>query len=206
MSKVSTGCHFPKLLILLSFVLQREPISARFAAPFLDSKCLYTMIATGGHMLQALKKPQNLLRLSQAVLGMMAALAFIAVVHPDVRASVRSTLRADYRTVISTAKGDLNGNGSIYTVAKVKTRDNIYLEIFENIADQAPKLVERIELADTRDAYFNFNGQATNLAIDDVDGDGRPEILAPTFDRNLVGRLNVFQYNDSTRDFQKVVR
>lgn len=164
------------------------------------------MIATGGTMLQALKNPANLLRLSQIFLGTMATLAFVAVVHPDVRASVRSQLRADYRTVISTAKGDLNGNGSIYTVAKVKTRDNIYLEIFENIADQAPKLVERIELSDARDAYFNFNGQATNLAIDDVDGDGRPEILAPTFDRNLVGRLNVFQYSDSTHDFQKVIR
>ncbi len=164
------------------------------------------MFATGGAMLQTLMRPQNLLRFSQLILGTMAVFAFVAVVHPDVRASVRSTLRADYRTVISTAKGDLGGNGSIYTVAKIKTRDNIYLEIFENIADQAPHLVERIELSDARDAYFNFDGQATNLAIDDVDGDGRPEILAPTFDRNLVGRLNVFQYNDSTQDFQKVIR
>lgn len=157
-------------------------------------------------MFQALKNPQTLLRLSQSILGIMAVLAFIAVVHPDVRASVRGTLRSDYRTVISTAKGDLSGAGSMYTVAKVKTRDNIYLEIFENIADHAPRLVERIELADARDAYFNFNGQATNLAIDDINGDGRPEILAPTFDRNLVGRLNVFQFNESTREFQKVMR
>lgn len=161
-------------------------------------------------LLQALKNPQTLLRLSQSCLGLMAVAAFVAVVHPDVRASVRGSLRSDYRTVVSTAKGDLNGSGSLFTVAKVKTRDNIYLEIFETVAgtaaETAPHLVERIELSDSRDAYFNFNGQATNLAIDDVDGDGRPEILAPTFDRNLVGRLNVFQYNDSTREFQKVIR
>lgn len=157
-------------------------------------------------MIQALKNPQTLLRFSQLLLGAMAAMAFIAVIHPDVRASVRGSLRGEYRTIISTAKGDLSGRGSLYTVAKVKTRDNIYLEIFETAANQAPMLVERIELADARDAFFNFNGQATNLAIDDIDGDGRPEILAPTFDRNLVGRLNVFQYNDSTRDFQKVIR
>ena len=157
-------------------------------------------------MIQKLKNPEMLLRISQASLALMAVVAFIAVVHPDVRASVRGTLRADFRTIVSTAQGDLSGTGSLYTVAKVRTRDNIYLEIFENIVNEAPRLVERIELADTRDAFFNFNGQATNLAIDDVDGDGRSEILAPTFDRNLVGHLNVFQYNDATRDFQKIVR
>ena len=150
--------------------------------------------------------PQNLLRASQFALGLMAVAAFVAVIHPDVRASVRGTLRSDYRTVVSTAKGDLSGTGSMYTVAKVKTRDNIYLEIFENIINEAPRLVERIELADTRDAFFNFDGQATNLAIEDIDGDGRPEILAPTFDRNLTGRLNVFHYDETTRDFQKVIR
>jgi hypothetical protein len=67
-------------------------------------------------------------------------------------------------------------------------------------------LVERIEITDARDAFFSFNGQATNLAIDDVNGDGRPEILVPTFDRNLVGRLNVFEYNNDTREFSKVIR
>lgn len=151
-------------------------------------------------------KPQTVLRISQMLLSLMAVAAFVAVIHPDVRASVRGTLRSDYRTVLSTAKGDLSGTGSMYTVAKVKTRDNIYLEIFEAVAGEAPLLVERIELADARDAFFNFDGQASNLAIEDINGDGRPEILAPTFDRNLVGRLNVFQYNDSTRDFQKIVR
>lgn len=157
-------------------------------------------------MIKRFASPQTLLRVSQLVLTLIAVAAFVAVIHPDVRASVRGTIRADYRTVVSTAKGDLSGAGSMYTVAKVKTRDNIYLEIFENIVNEAPRLVERIELADTRDAFFNFDGQATNLAIEDIDGDGKPEILAPTFDRNLTGRLNVFHYDETTRDFQKVIR
>ncbi len=150
--------------------------------------------------------PQMVLRVSQAMLGLLAVAAFVGVVHPDVRASVRGTFRSDFRTVVSTATGDLSGTGSMYTVAKVKTRDNIYLEIFQAVADEAPLLVERIELADTRDAFFNFDGQAINLAIEDINGDGRPEILAPTFDRNLVGRLNVFEYDESTRDFHKIIR
>lgn len=146
------------------------------------------------------------LRGVQISLLAIAGIAFVATVHPDIRSEVRSHLRKDFRQVISTVEGDLRGTGSHFTIAKVKTRDNIYLEIFEIIADQAPALIERIQLPDSRDAFFNFNGQATNLAIDDVNGDGRPEILAPTFDRNLVGRLNIFEYNDSSQAFSALVQ
>ena len=98
------------------------------------------------------------------------------------------------------------GDGSHFTVAKVKTRDNIYLEIFQTLASGAPRLVERIEIPEARDAYFNFNGQASNLAIQDLNGDGRPEILSPSFDRNLVGRLDAFEYQQGLNEFRKVVR
>lgn len=172
-------------------------------------------------LIKQVATPQTLIRISQSLLALLAVVAFVAVVHPDVRTSVRSSLRSDFRTVVSTAKGDLSGTGVMFTVAKIKTRDNIYLEIFETVIEQtlegesentsasessATRLVERIEISDARDAFFSFNGQATNLAIDDVNGDGRPEILVPTFDRNLVGRLNVFEYNNDTREFSRVVR
>lgn len=171
-------------------------------------------------LISRLVQPQTLIRISQSLLALLAIVGFVAVVHPDVRTSVRSSLRSDFRTVVSTAKGDLSGTGVMFTVAKIKTRDNIYLEIFETVIEQtldgdsetassgseAPRLVERIEITDARDAFFSFNGQATNLAIDDVNGDGRPEILVPTFDRNLVGRLNVFEYNNDTREFNRVIR
>lgn len=156
-----------------------------------------------------------LLRAAQVGMTALAVSAMAIVLHPDLRTYARSVVRQDFRTVVSTARGDLTGTGSLYTVAKVKTRDNMYLEIFQTIADGAPQLVERIELADSRDAFFNFNAGegatndktiTSNLAIADIDGDGRPEILAPTFDRNLVGRLNVVRYNDSTNGFSQIVR
>lgn len=178
-------------------------------------------------MIKQVATPQTVIRVSQSLLTLLAVAGFFAVVHPDVRTSVRGSLRSDFRTVVSTAKGDLSGTGVMFTVAKIKTRDNIYLEIFESVIDHtlddesenassdtspavlessSTRLVERIEISDARDAYFSFNGQATNLAIDDVNGDGRPEILVPTFDRNLVGRLNVFEYNNDTREFSRIVR
>ncbi|HRK06232.1 MAG TPA: hypothetical protein PLZ57_00565 [Pseudobdellovibrionaceae bacterium] len=151
-------------------------------------------------------RPEAWLSLARFVMGGMALIAMITVLQPELRQSARGYLVQDYRKIVSTAQADLLGDGSQFTVAKVKTRDNIYLEIFQTLASGAPRLVERIEIPDARDAYFNFNGQASNLAIQDLNGDGRPEILSPSFDRNLVGRLDAFEYQQGLNEFRKVVR
>lgn len=143
---------------------------------------------------------------ARGFLFLLFAVMLLAALHPEVRSSMRTTLVKDFRMVVSTAHGDLTGSGVALTVAKVKTRDALFIEVYEPRSDGGQHLVERIELADKRDGYFNFNGQATNLAIDDIDGDGRPEILVPTFDHNLVGRLNIYRYNAGSRIFQRSLR
>ena len=143
--------------------------------------------------------------------------ALFSVLHPDVRTRARALLLKDFRTIVSTANADLIGDGSRFTVVKVKSRDSLSLEIYsstitdidmdkEGQGEGANRLIGRIEMPDKRDGYFNFNGQATNLAIDDINGDGRPEIIAPSFDQNLVGHLNVFQYNPDAKSFEHVTR
>lgn len=151
-------------------------------------------------------RQETWLSLARWIMGSMAVASMITVLQPELRQSARGYLVQDYRKIVSTAEADLLGDGSQFTVAKVKTRDNIYLEIFQTIASGAPRLVERIEIPEARDAYFNFNGQASNLAIQDVNGDGRPEILSPSFDRNLVGRLDAFEYQQGANEFRKVIR
>ena len=140
-----------------------------------------------------------------ALIGLFG-LMLIASLHPDVRSQIRTSVLKDFRVVVSTAKGDLLGVGTHLTVAKVKTRDSLLLEVYESVADGTQRLMERIELPDKKDGFFNFNGQATNLAIDDVDGDGRLEIIAPSFDQNLVGHLNIYHYDQGARGFQRVLR
>jgi hypothetical protein len=152
------------------------------------------------------KKSQVLYRVTRFVLSTMFAAMLVVALHPDVRTQVRGTIVKDYRTVVSTAKGHLAGDEREFTVAKVKTRESLSLEIFEMMANGNQKLVEKIVMNDAKDGYFNFNGQATNLAIDDIDGDGRPEILAPSFDSNLVGRLSVYNYDQNSGNFQRIIR
>ncbi len=140
--------------------------------------------------------------------GLFAAfvLMMVAAIHPTVRTNMRSSLLPDYRSIASTAKGNLLGDDKQFTVVKIKTRSSLIIEVYgPEVSGQTP-LVERIQIPDARDAYFSFNGDATNLAIDDIDGDNRPEILVPNFDKDMVGHLNIYKYNEGSRSFDKILR
>ncbi|MCM2280207.1 MAG: hypothetical protein NDI61_00015 [Bdellovibrionaceae bacterium] len=152
------------------------------------------------------KVQQHLMFAAQSVLVAIFGISLVAALHPDARAGVRSALVKDYRVLVSSARADLIGNGIAYTVTKVKTRDSIFLEVFRPEPDGSQKLMEKIELTDARDGYFNFNGRVANLALEDIDDDGRAEILVPVFDRDLVGRLSIFKYNEGMNGFERVVR
>lgn len=146
-------------------------------------------------------------RVLGGALGFLCLMGIVAALDPGLRAGLRAAvLTDDGRSVLSTAQGRLLGDASVFTVAKIKTREALYLEIYETLSEGQSKFVEKIELTDARDGYFDFNGRATNLAIADLDGDGRPEILAPSFDDDLIGRLNVFKYDPTSRGFQRTVR
>jgi hypothetical protein len=141
--------------------------------------------------------------------AMMAvcALMMFAALHPETRGFIRSALSgAEQRKVVSTAQARLAGDTRLFTVAKVKVGNVLSLEVFENYGEGQQKLVEKIQLADARDGYFDFNGRSSNLALSDINGDGRPEILAPTFDSNLVGHLNIYGFDPEANAFQKIVR
>ncbi len=148
---------------------------------------------------------RSVTRFGRALLVTFFLVAMAIVLHPTLRYGARSYVNNDHRTVVSTARGDLLGNGKSFTVVKVKTHENLFLEIYEPIADGTTRLVSKISLADKKDGYFSFNGQATNLAIASIDGESSPEIVAPSFDQNLVGHLNVFKYDPLSKEFQRVM-
>ena len=154
----------------------------------------------------SIRLPNNIgFKIGQLVLTAAFIGMFVAAVHPDIRAMVRGSVLKDFRNVVSTATGDLRGDGTQLTVVKVKTRATLSLEIYDTLKDGSSKLIQKIPLEDSKDGYFNFNGSSTNLAIDDFDGNGRAEILAPTFDQNLVGHLSVYRYNSQAQTFQRIV-
>ena len=61
-----------------------------------------------------------------------------------------------------------------------------------------------IPLPDHKDGFFLYQGEATNLALEDVDGDQQLDIIAPSYDNNLVARLNVYSYDQRSENLSKL--
>jgi hypothetical protein len=133
----------------------------------------------------------------------IAVLIAVLVCFPQFRETVRMLFVYPERTVLAKADGDLTGKGDRVTVIKVKTFDTLALEVFFFSENESSREMKRIVLAEKREGYFNFRGQATNLVLNDLDGDGVLEILAPSFDENLIPRLNVFEFDGDLRIFKR---
>jgi hypothetical protein len=146
-----------------------------------------------------------LLAAGQTALAMLFIVSLIAALHPDARSGIRDTVLSDYRMIVSTTKADLANDGIEYTIVKVKTRDGLLLEIYRPEADGQISLAERVVLADSKDGIFKIKRQATKHMVSDIDQDGKAEILAPSFDRDLVGRLNIFKFEDG-KGIERVIR
>lgn len=124
---------------------------------------------------------------------------------PSFREFIRQAVIKNSYRVLAKAEAHLNSVGERIIVLKVQTADSLALEIF--LADEKAErasFLKRIILPERRDGYFNFRGNAANLVMADVDGDQILDIIAPTFDDNLMPRLNVFKYIPDTKDFIKM--
>jgi hypothetical protein len=132
---------------------------------------------------------------------LLIAMTFIPATHE----LVRNLIISQSRQVLAKAEADLPQGGGKIAVIKVKTADTLAIEIFESDSEgKNLNFVKRMVLPEIRDAYFNFHDQATNLAIGDIDNDGHLEILAPTYDENLVPRLNVYKYDANLKNLERL--
>ena len=144
-------------------------------------------------------RPNN--RVLRTLLYLAAIATLVIAVTPKWRNPMRLALQPDSRTILSSVSGDVFGDGVIAKILKVKTAEGLFLEIYEMNESQSPRLLQTIQLADRKDGYFMYNGEAANLILDDVDGDQVADIVAPSFDHNLIARLNVFSFSKTRRSF-----
>jgi hypothetical protein len=135
----------------------------------------------------------------------LIAIAAAAVVSvPSWREAVQRHLSHTDREVLATAEGDLLGDGSLAKVIKYRGHEGIFVEILKVNEKGETQPIDRLLLPDKQDGLFNYQGHVTRLAIADIDGDGKLELLAPSFDNQLVPHLNVFRYNPSSGRFELV--
>lgn len=137
-----------------------------------------------------------------SIMLLVAAAAVAAVLTPSIRDSLQTYVTGSSREVLATAEGDLLNDSTTVKVVKIKTHDGIWVEVARLDDSGNSTLVDRILLPDKHDGLFNFQGHVTRLAIADIDQDGSFELLAPTFDQQLVPHLNVFRYNSALKKFE----
>lgn len=142
-------------------------------------------------------------RRSLLIIAAVIAAALVAtVLIPSLRERAQHYFMHEENEILATAEGDLLNDGSVTKVLKVRSGDGIYVEVLKMKPNGDTTVVDRIVLPDKHDGLFNYQGHVTRLAIADIDNDGKYELLAPTFDNQLVPHLNVFHFNPESGHFE----
>lgn len=140
--------------------------------------------------------------LGKIILFVLAVASFFIVLNKDLRKELHSYLNSSDVEVIASANADLYNDGRIIRVLKVRKDGLLFIQLMNTENNGKPKLIESFALPDKSDGYFQYRDQATNLAIEDLNGDRKPEIIAPSFDSNMTAHLNIYTYNDITEKFE----
>ena len=139
-----------------------------------------------------------------SVLAVLAMILLTVAIIPSFRNSVKEIFSSSERSILAKVSGNITAEGPRVTVLKIRSKDTLTLEVYSDDPGQENTLIAKIPLFETKDAYFVVNGNATNLALSDVDNDELMEIVAPTYNEQMVPRLNIFKYNRASKSFDRV--
>ena len=139
-----------------------------------------------------------------SVLAVLAMILLTVAIIPNFRNSVKEIFSSSERSILAKVSGNITAEGPRVTVLKIRSKDTLTLEVYSDDPGQENTLIAKIPLFETKDAYFVVNGNATNLALSDVDNDELMEIVAPTYNEQMVPRLNIFKYNRASKSFDRV--
>lgn len=142
--------------------------------------------------------------ITMAILAILAMLMTTVAVIPSLRTQVKDYFLNEDRQIVAKATGPLSAQGPRATVLKIKSKNSLFLEVYNIENPEGMSLIAKIPLFESRDGFFLLQGNATNLAISDIDKDGSVEIVAPTYDEQMIPRLNIFRYNIDSKSFDRV--
>lgn len=128
--------------------------------------------------------------------------SFLFLANDRAQNKLRQLVSPRGRVILSVANADLVGAGNVYRVLKILSPEGISIEVYGAGENNQRALVDSFLLPDKRDGFFHVGGQATNLALKDLDSDGRPEIVAPTYDQELKPHLNALKLNPETKKIE----
>ncbi len=136
-------------------------------------------------------------------LALVAIALVIVALIPSLRSQIKELLIPEQRLILAKVSGTIAPGADEFTILKIQKKDQIFVEIYQKNEDGHLILLTNLPLEDRRDGHFLVQGNALNLALVDVDQDGTQEVVAPTYNDQLVPRLNVYRYNPATKSFDR---
>ena len=138
-----------------------------------------------------------------ALLLTFLSVTTLCAINPTIRYHVKDKIYTN-RRILSSATGYILHDDTRVKALKIIENNNLILEVYSNISySETPNLISKLDLGLTKDAYFTFKGVSTNLAFDDVDQDGKLEVIVPGYDRHLTAKIEVYKYSPINNEFFK---
>jgi hypothetical protein len=140
-------------------------------------------------------------------LSVLLAITLCVALIPTWREKAQSALWPHERIILAKSQGPIEPTGTNITVVKIKTREGLFIEIYKNSEENSNmEFWMQFPLEGSQDGFFNFQNQASNLVLTDVDNDGYIDIMVPTFDDQQQARMNVFRYDPQLETFVRMER
>lgn len=151
------------------------------------------------------------MKLLMLFLLIAAVLSAAVSIIPSWRQKAQEHLLHSDRKILAkvVTRIDLNKPDEFF-IFKIQQGDQLFVEVYKQIKDESgthdaeSQFLTKILLAEKKDAFVNFQGNATNLAVTDMDHDGKQEIIIPSYDNEISPRLNIYKYNEETQSFDRL--
>ena len=137
-------------------------------------------------------------------LGVLQAVSLCILFSP-LKETIYSNWTTNKEELLSVAQGDITGNGDYVKVLKFKTKEGLRVEFLKENEHGFREVVNNIKIPHPYNGFFEYRGHSIQLGMSDVNGDGMMEVLAPSFDNNLVAHLNVYYYDADRGLFEKAL-
>lgn len=151
------------------------------------------------------------------VLGLCWLIVLVMFGNASWRNSIRQFFVGSDRKVLASLNEDLTKTGQMISVIKVREKGLLYLEFYsqkkasegEETAESLEKsdqsiveLIQKLQMPNSIDGYVTFMGQASNLAVANLDDDPILELLVPSFNLEFAPFLDVVKYNTAEKRFK----
>ena len=120
----------------------------------------------------------------------------------NIRNKISNKSQKPFRKIIASIEADLSEQGNKYKVLKIQSEKGLFVEIYN--ANSNYNKVAEFSLFNAYDGHLTIEGQATNLALKDLDGDQITEIIAPSFSKSQEPKVHIFKFNLPLLTFEEI--